>query len=343
MKKLLLTCGALALLSGASAAAAQNQLPEKFTQPQGPTGAVINQPVFSFNAGDPANPVQVEVDLGPTSLFAVATLDKDVVTNELITFNTYVNLNQTVDATNTTDFAEASAMGVQTNSNNKDCSNCAEKTDTIGGNDSGGSADHNTGLVSINQAAGNNNNQGTLVSVAVDSATHGTGTPPQPPTPVTPTSVGGGVGFAHAQAEATQFNGSTPLSENGNTVETVDLIYRNANILNSFDNNTGLIYGNQSTGNNNNQLNELSLAFAEQPQGVAIAETDLGQFNTDNVVGESASVAGGPIGINKAATISASLNSNTGVFGVNQSVGNNGNQANIVSVAAVGTNLPTFH
>jgi hypothetical protein len=36
------------------------------------------------------------------------------------------------------------------------------------------------------------------------------------------------------------------------------------------------------------------------------------------------------------------MNDNIGVFGVNQSVGNNGNQANLVSVAAVGNNLPSF-
>jgi hypothetical protein len=40
--------------------------------------------------------------------------------------------------------------------------------------------------------------------------------------------------------------------------------------------------------------------------------------------------------------IANSLNDNVGIFGVNQSSGNMANQANIVSVAAIGTNLPTF-
>jgi hypothetical protein len=352
MKKLLLTCGVVALLSGASAyaQAAPNQLPnENFTPGPAAVGAVQNLPTITFPQADPANPVQVEIDFGPTSLFAVATEDKDVITNELITFNTFVDLNQIVDNTHADDFAEASAMGVQQNSNNKDCSNCAEKSDIIGGpTPADGSGNNNTGLISINQAGGNMNNQGTLVSAAIDSTTVPPVTPPPPPTPTPPTGTPAtGGGFAHAQAEATQTNGAFATGEAaGNDVEAVDLITRLANIDNSFNHDTGLVYANQATGNNNNQLNELALAFSERPQGVAIAESDLGQFNTDNTVGESASVeahaANENTGINKTAEITDSLNNDTGLFGVNQAVGNNGNQANIVSVAAIGTNLPSF-
>jgi hypothetical protein len=339
MKKLLLTCGVVALLSGASAyAQAGPTQQEPYTVPDIPTGLVVTAPVFSFSAGDPAHPLQVEVDFTPTSLFAVATEDKDVVTNELITFNTLVNLDQTVDATNVDDFAEASAMGVQINSDNRDCSNCAEKTDTIGGSGTDNAVSNDTG---------------TLVSAAVDLGTPNTQPPTQPPphTPPTPTPPTGtpasGSGFAHAQAEATQTNGDFGVGESigSNVVEAVDLISRAALIQNAFNDDDGLVYGNQATGNNNNQLNELSLAFSERPQGVAIAESDLGQFNTENVVGESGSVAQDkltPIGITKTATIDTSLNGDEGIFGVNQAVGNNGNQANIASVAAVGSNLPSF-
>jgi hypothetical protein len=88
------------------------------------------------------------------------------------------------------------------------------------------------------------------------------------------------------------------------------------------------------------------LAFSERDSGVAIAEADLGQFNTLNHVGESntvnASGAIGTVGIHKNATVTGSLNGDIGIFGVNQTVGNNGNQANIVSIAAIGTGLPTF-
>ena len=356
MKKLLLTCGVVALLSGASVYAQAQQIPsENFTAPSPPGVAPVNPPVFSFALADPANPLRVEVDFGPTSLFAVATEDKDVVTNELISINTYVDLNQVVDDTNADDFAEASAMGVQQNSGNHDCSNCAEKTDIIGGpGSSNGAGDNDTGLISINQAGGNMNNQGTLVSAAIDSTVNvPPSVPPPPPNPPpTPTPPSGtpssGGGFAHAQAEATQTNGAFATGEGAgpNDVEAVDLIERLSDIHNSFNHDTGLVYANQATGNNNNQLNELALAFSERSQGVAIAESDLGQFNTDNKVGESGSAESDAAleftGIHKTAQITDSLNSDTGVFGVNQAVGNNGNQANIVSVAAIGTHLPGF-
>jgi len=341
MKKLLLTCGVVALLAGAGA-----------------TQAAVPAVPFSVDL------TTAETD-GPlvTFLFATAQLDKDVFTNELINITTLVNLDQTVDDSNATGFAESSAMAKQTNTDNHDCGNCAEKTDTITASGNG-----NVGLLSINQAAGNMNNQGTLVSVAIDDKVFGPpASPPppgQPPVPVTPTGEPTDPGFAHAQAEGTQINGGAIIGNPlpigpafifspGNDVETVGLLFRDALITGSLNGNGGLIYANQSTGNNNNQLNELSLAFSERLQGVAIAEADLGQFNTINHVGESDAVhdpdGDGPlgpvadgVGIHKSATISGSLLNDVGIFGVNQTVGNNGNQANIVSVAAIGTNLPSF-
>ncbi len=296
MKRLLLTCGALALLTGAGGyAQAQTSTPW---------------------------------------LHSTTTLNKAVATTENVNVTTNVGVAQTV-TTVANDAAEATATANQTNQSNKDCGNCAEKLDVI---DS--SSDLNTGLTSINQAAGNDNNQGTLVSAAVDTYTGsggGGGT----------TDPGAGQGFANAQAEATQVNGGpradtdTPL---GNDVEAVDLTSRSALITNSVDGNNGLGFVNQATGNNANQINELSVAFSERPSGVALAEADLGQFNTGNRVGEGDDGADpkSPIGIHKSDLITASMNDNVGVFGVNQSAGNNGNQANMVSLAAVGSNLPSF-
>jgi hypothetical protein len=263
-------------------------------------------------------------------LHANTVLNKTVVTNEAITIATTVSIIQPV-VTLADDAAESSATGQQTNSGNQDCGNCAEKADVLYY-----SQDTNTGLTSVNQAGGNDNNQGTLVSAAVDTYTGSHTTPSGTPTTPsgTPTA---GQGFAHAQAEATQVNST-------NDVEAVDLTFRNALIDHSDNGNVGLTYTNQATGNNNNQLNELSLAFSERPSGTALAESDLGQFNTGNRVGEGGSTleAQDPVGINKTATVTASLNNNIGVFGVNQSSGNNGNQANIVTIAAVGSNLPGF-
>jgi len=296
MKRLLLTCGALALLTGAGGyAQAQTSTPW---------------------------------------LHSTTTLAKTISETENVNVTTNVAIVQPVTAV-VNDAAEASATANQTNQSNKDCGNCAEKLDVI---DS--SSDLNTGLTSINQAAGNDNNQGTLVSAAVDTyvpSSGGGGTTNDP---------GTGQGFAHAQSEATQVNGGTTAGDVAlnNDVEAVDLQYRTGTITNSVNSNNGLAFVNQATGNNDNQINELSVAFSERPSGVALAEADLGQFNTGNRVGEGDDGAdpSAPIGIHKSDTINASMNDNVGVFGVNQSVGNNGNQANLVSVAAVGNNLPSF-
>jgi hypothetical protein len=298
MKRLLLTCGALALLTGAGGYAQAQTSPTPW-------------------------------------LHSTTALSKTIAETENINVTTNVGIAQTVTAV-ANDAAEASATANQTNQSNRDCGNCAEKLDVIEN-----SSDLNTGLTSINQAAGNDNNQGTLVSAAIDtyvpSSPTGGGTPTDP----------GTQGFAHAQAEATQVNGGTSVGDNvalNNDVEAVDLQFRTGTITNSVNSNNGLAFVNQATGNNDNQINELSVAFSERPSGVALAEADLGQFNTGNRVGEGDDGAdpSAPIGIHKSAIITASMNDNVGVFGVNQSVGNNGNQANLVSVAAVGNNLPSF-
>ncbi len=230
-------------------------------------------------------------------------------------------------------FAESSAIANQSTYNNEACSNCAEKKDNILN-----SANLNQGTVSLNQSSGNFNNQGTLISVAIDATTD----PLDPGTPATHT------GFAESLAAADQRNGTPNALANrdgtyagaGNRVDTVNVLYRDATILNSFNSNTGLAYGNQSTGHMNNQVNVLSLAFALADNGVAISESDLGQVNANNDIRESGSSNNNNYGINKTALVSNSLNSNMGIVGVNQSVGNNANQANIVSLAAVGSGLP---
>lgn len=325
MKRLLLTCGAAALLFSAGAAWADDE----------PVPVEIEAVMPDVDT----TPAAVE-PLGTTFLFATAQLEKDVTTNELINFTTLVNLDQLVDNTHATAFAESTATAKQTATNDTSATSAVDRTDTIAGAGLG-----NEGAVSTNQASGDQNNQGTIVSAAITNSGASTE-----------------AGFAHAQAEATQTNGAAlvanPLDDGpalipspGNDVEAVNVAFRDALITGSFNHDIGLVFANQSVGNNNNQLNVLSLAFSDRPQGVAIAEADLGQFNTDNKVGESdgiqvdstgtaVRVAG--IGINKSATIDGSLIGILGIFGVNQEAGNNGNQANIVSVAAIGVGLPGF-
>jgi hypothetical protein len=259
---------------------------------------------------------------------------KTITVNEDIDVDTDVYLDVTVEL-DPEKFAESSAIANQSVYNNTACSNCAEKRDNIID-----SASRNQGIVSLNQSTGNFNNQGTLISVAIDA----TDTPPPP------NNTPGRGGFAESLAAADQRNGTPNAIANrdgtyagrGNRIETVNVLYRDALITNSFNTNTGLAYGNQSTGHMNNQVNVLSLAFALTDTGVAISEADLGQVNANNDIRESGSSNNNNFGVNKSALVTNSLNGNMGVVGVNQSVGNNANQANIVSIAAVGSALPVF-
>lgn len=257
-------------------------------------------------------------------------LEKTIDVTETVDVTTDVNLDVFV-ALDAEKFAESTAIANQSNYDNEACSNCAEKEDSILNSVNG-----NEGIASLNQSSGNLNNQGTLISVAVDADDDFPGVP-------------GNSGFAESLAATDQRNGTPDAlagedgsySDGENLVETVNILFRNADIENSFNGNTGLVYGNQATGNMANQVNVLSLAFAIDDNGVAISEADLGQVNANNVVRESSSENGG-FGVLKVASVSNSLNGNTGIVGVNQSVGNMSNQANVVSIAAVGTGVPTF-
>lgn len=281
--------------------------------------------------------------------------DKTITVNELISIIKTVTLTATVTAT-AGKFAEADAIVNQSNFNNTACENCAEKTDTIGGTGTGtgtgaggNAVSNNSGTVSVNQSAGNFNNQGNAISAAVDDAiTGGGGTTPG----------GTGVGFAEANASVEQINGGSnspdptttvtdgtsdpahTILSDGNTVNSVNIVFRTATIQNAINNNTGVVQVNQSPGQMNNQNNSLALAFSVEPGGVALSEADLGQFNVNNNVFESDGVVGNTpqnVGVTKTALITGSINHNIGVVGVNQSSGNMANQANIVAVAAVRT------
>jgi hypothetical protein len=240
--------------------------------------------------------------------------DKDIYVSEWITINKNIDIDVDVDV-DADSVAEALALLNQNNEYNKACDNCAEKRDTIDG-----SVNDNSGIVSVNQAAGNNNNQGDAIAIAIDDTSGGGGDIP----PDAEDS------FADSQAHVEQNN-------RYNDIDAVNLAFRDALITGSINGNSGVIHVNQATGNNNNQGNALSVALGLQGTGVALAEADLAQDNYLNENYESDSQGhrdGDPIGINKTATITGSINDNSGVIGVNQTAGNMANQANVVSVAA---------
>lgn len=214
-------------------------------------------------------------------------------------------------------FAESEVVVNQRNQDNSACENCAEKEDLIDL-----SASDNTGITSINQSAGSMNNQGTAIAFSIDV---GGGVPPDDPDDPDPVNTG----FAEAVAVAEQINFA-------NDVNTVNILFRNAIISDSGNNNAGVLYINQAAGNINNQTNALSVAVSLVP-GIALADAALGQLNSGNTVSEDTDGTGSQGGfVNKLASIGGtggSFNGNTGIIGVNQTAGNMANQANVVSLA----------
>jgi len=262
---------------------------------------------------------------------AVITKDKDITVTETITKFKDVDIEADVTLL-VNKAAEVDSLINQSNFDNEACENCAEKLDWILD-----SVNNNTGAVSVNQAAGNNNNQANALSAAIDSEE----IPGDIPEEEIPEPNGTPGGFAEAQAAVDQVNGlekETTVVRDGelisvtvvrtplpNIVDSVNIVFREARIEGSINNNLGVVGVNQATGNMANQANNLGLAIALSV-GVALAEADLGQENANNVVHER--------DVLKTALLLNSVNGNTGIVGVNQSSGNMANQANVAGLSA---------
>jgi hypothetical protein len=260
----------------------------------------------------------------------------DVTVTALITKEKDITVIETIDVTKTVDVvatvslratkaAEGDTIINQSNIDNQACGNCAEKLDWINNSING-----NIGAVAVNQAAGNMNNQANAVTAAVDSSEPVTppgGTEP----PGDPTTPGG---YAQAQASVDQrmgvtktigTNGDVVIGYEPNIINTVNVVFRDADMDGSVNDNLGIIQANQSAGNINNQSNAVTLALALSG-GVALSEADLGQANAHNQVHEQ--------DVTKNAEIVDSVDGNFGIVGVNQTSGNFANQANVVALGA---------
>jgi len=256
------------------------------------------------------------------NLLVNVTKTKDVDITETISVTKVANiiLDVNVEAAKA---AEASTILNQSNHGNLACENCAEKLDQILGSVNG-----NSGVASVNQAAGNNNNQGSVLTAAIDV---GFPAPPEDPPPPPPPGVPAIGGFAHAQGHIDQKNGVVLGAEGEcvsapNTVQSVEIIFRQAEITDSIIGNQGLTMVNQATGQMNNQGNAVTIAVSLAAGGVALSEADLGQETSNNVTSESDVV--------KTTLVNNSVNNNTGVTLVNQAAGNMSNQANNLSLGA---------
>jgi len=229
-------------------------------------------------------------------VLVTATIDKvkNVTVNETLTKDKFVDIDAVLDL-DIDRGAESLALANQrldVNTVVSEEANTATITDSV---------IDNNGLTQFNNAAGHLNQQGNLISAAVDGQQSEE------------------EGFAEAQASAEQtLNGNIVTDEAGNTAETTG----------SITGNTGVTHGNNVAGQMNQQLNALSLAVsfaASDEEALALSEADLGQFLTGNIVTSEAG---------QTATISGSIVGNTGIVGYNQAAGAFNQQANVVAVSA---------
>jgi hypothetical protein len=165
----------------------------------------------------------------------------------------------------------------------------------------------NVGLVLWNQDVGVFSNQANIVTAAV---------------------TGGRADFAEAYDAAdqrTQNNQSFVTGFLSGQATPTSPATVSASITNSVKGNVGVTMLNQNAGVASNQYNSLTLAFGLDGSSVALAEADLGQWNTNNFTFSVATI--------RSATISNSIDGNIGVTTVNQNVGNFNNQATKISVS----------
>jgi len=103
-------------------------------------------------------------------------------------------------------------------------------------------------------------------------------------------------------------------------------------IVDSIWYNTGIVGVNQDSGNANNQGNAIALAVVDATDvgAFANAQASAEQLNEFNKEWEEEP----DVTLRKADYLTNSMNANTGIVSVNQSVGNMNNQANAVAVAA---------
>lgn len=184
------------------------------------------------------------------------------------------------------------------------------------------SVNANTEIVQFNQDAGNVANQGNVMSAAAVFTDEGD------------TQVVMSEAYADqrvSDSQSTHEEGFQNLEglvdANGNVTLDGNFEYDlTAEIVNSYNGNSGVVMGNQNVGNANNQHNLLSLAVGDNAV-VALSDAGLGQQNSGNMLRDVNSLKHG--------SVTNSMNGNTGIVAVNQSTGAFNNQATVISVAAL--------
>ena len=272
-------------------------------------------------------------------VFASIQKTKDITVTENITITKTVDLTVNALELHYGSAAEADAIVNQENARNRVDSSLEQLDANLADVNNFGidldasitdSINDNTGIVDVNQDVGNMTNQGNQVALAVAVPESGAEASPV---------------VVNSQSEAEQINSDNAVwhGEDPGSLDTEDPFVignpdgnnENAVIDGSINDNIGIVNVNQNAGNMNNQANSEALAVATDLAGVALSEAALGQVNTNPVNTENGFPAVFEFGVTKNASLTGSLNGNTGVGGVNQASGNMANQANIFSLAFI--------
>ena len=160
------------------------------------------------------------------------------------------------------------------------------------------SINDNDGVVGVNQSPGNMNNQANVSAMAV----------------------------IESEKQLIEANGFAVQASLFNEVF-ADRSVASNEILDSINNNNGIVGVNQSAGNINNQYNSAAMAagLGLETTG-ALAEVTLKQVNADQFLTH--------IAVLRTDTIAGSISGNSGILSVNQASGDLVNQANVHSIAA---------
>lgn len=164
------------------------------------------------------------------------------------------------------------------------------------------SARGNSGVLFVNAAAGNQNNQGSSASFAVSREAS--------------------AAYTTASSTIDQYLVANGVAGRDQTQQ--------AGIFGSLSDNSGTVGVNQAAGDGNNQANALAMALGFSPGGgLILSEADLQQVSASNTIAE--------VNVSRTAAISNSGNRSNGIMSVNQASGNLISQANLVVFAASGS------
>jgi hypothetical protein len=193
-----------------------------------------------------------------------------------------------------------------------------------------------SGVIAVNQASGNCNNQGNAVALATaadDASFLGASVHVEKEIGTSDTKLDPGLIAVLidelCNTDKTS-NGWNPFANLGGSNIVVSALTKRTATLEdtAFQYVTGVIGVNQAPGHCNNQNNAVALAVGYDP-AASIAESDLGMVTANNIVVDIA------IAKSDLITDQCFMNS-TGVLGINQSTGSCNNQANAVSVTVAG-------